>query len=212
MPMFPAVFAKGKTNSKTVVSQTIGATDTALVLNNTTSLTVGLHVFTSDASGANCEYLGKIKTVSSPNITVQFAARFARIAGALLWTPLASWQAATVVSSGGDVPWDPGLETLQTTNKVPLHTETRDFCDMVELEWNLANRTDRAAFKAWLSTNIGYGLKSFTCAYVDSDTGLVECAKVKFAAPAAVARAVTTAYRLRSWSERLVIVTADNYL
>lgn len=214
MPMFAPVFVKGKSNIRTVSSFTLNASSTTIVLTAAASpIAVGNFVFVSQADGTLCEYLGKATAVASATVTTMYRGRIARSAGALVWTPTASWQAASVISLGAcSQDWSTGIETLETTGAQPLHTKVAEHRDLVEMTWSMADRADRVALKAWLLANAGDGLGSFTAAWNDVELGAVATAKVKLSEPGRVFSAQSTAYRLRSWVLGLCVVAADSYL
>lgn len=221
MPLFPPLFAKGKANVKTITAQVIGASDTAVTVDTATGLSVGMHVFASDAGGtANVEYLGKIKTIvadASPattsTITTQHRARFARVNGASLWSPAASWQAATVLSLGSqDHARDRGIEKLQTTAARGMRTKTRDTAEYIDMMWSLANTTDFVAMETWLIANAGDGLGTFTAAFADRKYGYVRCCQVTLDDADREFKAKTDLCVLRSWVMRFAIAASDSYL
>jgi hypothetical protein len=213
MPLFPPVFAKGQSNLKTVSAQSIGSSSTTLTLNNVTSLSVGMHAFSSDAGGGNSEYLGKITAIAGSDVTVRFVARFARVSGAAFWTPIAVWQATTVIGLGGQQrSFDNGLELLDTTGAHQLQTQVRDRRDYKRLMFSQAKRTDWVAFDAWCVANLnGSMMGSFTAAWLDSDFAYWRCCKVQFRNANAEQMASHSAYLLRTWEPELCVLTENGY-
>lgn len=213
MAGYPPLFAKGKTNAKNITSQVIGSTDTALTLDNVTSLTTGMHVFTSDDAGAgSVEYLGKIKTIVGLVVTTQFRARFARVSGADFWTPTASWQAATVPGLGHQGRMlDPGIERLTTTAAQDMRTRVRDAREFVEFTWSNAVRTDLVAYQAWMLANTNNCLGTFTAAWFDAELGYNRNCKVQLHDVDRPQSSKDEAYLLRSWVRTVLVVTVDAY-
>jgi hypothetical protein len=213
MPIFPPLFALGKANSRTVSTFTLNASSTTILLSSAASpIAVGSHVFVSNADNGFCEYLGKATAVSGSTVTTMFRGQRSRAAGALVWTPAASWQATSVISLGAcDQPWLEGIDTLETTDGY-IHTRVMSPHDFVQMTWSQADRADWAALKTWLRANVDGGIGSFTAAWADPDAGTVATCKVKLREPGREWSAQATAFRLRSWVVGLCIVLRDSYL
>lgn len=214
MPAFPPLYAKGKALTKTITAQVINSGDTSVTVNNVSSLVPGQHVFTSDAGGtANVEYLGKIKSINTLTIVTQFRARFARVNGASLWIPAASWQATTVLSLGAqNRSLDPGIEMLKTTGSQDLRTRTRDAREYKEMTWSNARRSDLVAYQAWMVANTGNCLGTWTVAWFDSELAYVRSCKVQLMDADREQTSKDENYALRSWARRMQVIAVDAYL
>jgi len=206
--IFAPLFARGKANQKVITTLAQGSNVVTLSA-PAAPIAVGMHVFVSDASFVNCEYLGKAKAVSGSQVTTQYPAQAAH-AGGSLWTPSSSWQ-STLPSAANEPSLEPGIVTVATSEGL-VHTRTSADLKYVELVWANADRSDRAAYNAWHEAQTDNGLKSFTAAWVDRDTGAVACAKVKLRAPGQSWKANETAFVLRTWPCELQVVERGTYL
>lgn len=180
---FSPAWALGKTSDRVLNSAALPAAGSKTLTFDNTDLAfaVGDLVFVSETGGVEHEFLGRVISKASNNLSlrVEIPLQAAKAVNARVWKPTTYFRFRNPPGFEEEYRFLPGIRSRISRGGIVYSTKVADTVQWVAYVWKHGLTSDFGGSRDWLIAQRDSGLKDFTLGWYDQSSMLARCSRVR---------------------------------